>query len=71
MISTRHSWHEVRRSCRLLLKAEADQAALERQLAAAAELEGRYLTDLRDMEAALADKWAVLVIVIDLLQLPA
>lgn len=42
--------------CRLLSKAEGDLAALERQLAAASEQESAHLTEIHDLEAALADK---------------
>jgi len=41
---------------RLLARAEAEQVALERRLADAGEAEGRYLTELRDLEAAVADR---------------
>lgn len=44
--------------CRQLEQAHAEQAALEQRLAAAGEAEGRHLHEIRDLEAASADRCA-------------
>ena len=41
---------------RQLARVEAEAAGQERRLADAADAEGRYLTELRDLEAAVADR---------------
>ena len=46
--------------CRQLEQAHAEQAALEQRLAAAGEAEGRHLHEIRDLEAASAERYSLL-----------